>query len=86
LLREAKKARLRDYLASHPCVDCGEDDAIVLEFDHVFGNKLRGVTELAATGYSWKIIEEEIGKCEVRCGNCHRKASLRRQRALNANK
>lgn len=66
------KQRLYSYLSSHPCVDCSETDIRVLEFDHVRGNKSANITKLLKNATSWKAIENEIAKCEVRCVNCHR--------------
>lgn len=70
------KARLIEYLLVHPCVDCGETDVRVLEFDHVRGNKESSVSKMVtADATSWKRIEAEIAKCEVRCANDHRRKS-----------
>ncbi len=60
------------YLATHPCIDCGEADAVCLEFDHVRGPK-RGNIGTMLGDHSWETIEAEIAKCEVRCANCHRR-------------
>lgn len=66
------------YLLDHPCVDCGEGDPIVLEFDHVSGNKLFNISHAIRRGFSISSIEEEIRKCEVRCANCHRRVTAAR--------
>ncbi len=60
------------YLRDNPCVDCGETHPATLEFDHVRGEKSRGVTTMI-TIYSWKAVLAEIDKCDVRCANCHAK-------------
>ena len=59
------------YLADHPCVDCGEDDAVVLQFDHVRGQKISSVAHMVWRLRPWADIEAEIAKCDVRCANCH---------------
>ena len=71
--RQANKERMWNYLLEHPCVDCGLDDPRILEFDHVRGEKSHGVARMVTgSTFSWKRIEAEIAKCEVRCANCHR--------------
>ncbi len=65
------RLRLWNYLESHPCVDCGENNPIVLEFDHTKEDKLFAVAKMV-TKYSWENLEKEIAKCQIRCANCHR--------------
>lgn len=64
---------LKEYLSSHPCVDCHEPDPVVLDFDHVSGVKKGHVPSMCSEGMSWNTISAEIEKCEVRCANCHRR-------------
>lgn len=61
-----------EYLINHPCVDCGEKDIRTLEFDHIFDTKIHDISTAKYSG-RYKILIKEIKKCEVRCGNCHRK-------------
>lgn len=66
-----------EYLLKHPCVDCGEKNPLVLEFDHVRGKKLYTISEMLDSVYSLENIKREIAKCEVRCANCHRRKTAK---------
>jgi len=77
-IKRKSRARNRkfiyEYLSVHPCVDCKEPDPVVLEFDHVRGQKVDTISNLAFRyTSSLKRIKLEIKKCEVRCANCHRR-------------
>lgn len=69
---------VKEYLQSHPCVDCEEEDWIVLEFDHVRDEKFIAISRMVAQAYRLDLIIEEIEKCEVRCANCHRRKTYER--------
>ena len=69
--------KIIDYLRGHPCVDCGEQDIVVLEFDHV-GDKVADISVYAGGGRTWASVKAEIDKCEVRCANCHRRKTRER--------
>jgi hypothetical protein len=70
----AKRMKVFMYLLEHPCVDCGEPDPLVLDFDHRDPSKKhRGVAQMMSGTTSWAKIQEEIQKCDVRCANCHRR-------------
>ena len=64
------------YLKAHPCVDCGEADVIVLDFDHR-RDKKHTISQLVYSNKSWEEILGEIEKCEIRCANCHRRKTAR---------
>lgn len=72
------KSLLLDYLKLHSCVDCGETDPVVLQFDHVNGQKFKEITVMANAGYSWSALQQEIDKCVVRCANCHIRITAKR--------
>lgn len=70
--RKQNVAFVLNYLYTHPCVDCGETDPIVLEFDHRDpATKTDEVGRLIHAG-TMRRVRLEIEKCDVRCGNCHR--------------
>ena len=79
---EYAKARRREnhervvaHLRANPCVDCGEVDPVVLDFDHL-RDKVADVS--AMLGRAWATIEAEIAKCDVVCANCHRRRTAAR--------
>jgi hypothetical protein len=63
------------YFSSHPCIDCGEADPIVLEFDHR-GDKSFNIAK-GLRDRSWDDLVSEIAKCDVVCANCHRRRTAR---------
>lgn len=70
-LVRVKQIRIIEYLRNHPCVDCGEKDIVVLQFDHIRGKKKYLLSTIVSGGHSWETVSKEISKCEVRCANCH---------------
>jgi len=83
-IRRAKQVaenqkRLVSYLRVHPCVDCGETDIVVLQFDHVRGKKFKEIGRMMAC--AWKTIEREIAKCVVRCANDHIRRTAKVQKS-----
>jgi hypothetical protein len=77
---KARRLKMLEYLSSHPCVDCGEKDPIILEFDHRDPKtKIMAVGTMFALNRPWNKIMQEVDKCDVRCANCHkRKTALTR--------
>lgn len=78
LIREKTVEYIVDFLKKHPCVDCGEADLRVLEFDHRKDSvKLKAVSTLVRYRVNLDVVKREIAKCEVRCANCHRRKTAR---------
>lgn len=72
-MRQPIRDYIDNYKRSHPCVDCGEDDIRVLQFDHRDpSEKLNTISKLSSCS-SLATVIEEISKCDVRCANCHQR-------------
>lgn len=74
------QSNLVEYLNTHPCVDCGETDIVVLQFDHVRGVKIDSVSNMIKNVSSWETIFKEIQKCDIRCANDHARKTARQQK------
>ncbi|HST70550.1 MAG TPA: hypothetical protein VLI94_12950 [Solirubrobacterales bacterium] len=81
-LLEERTQYLVAFLREHPCVDCGESDPIVLEFDHLRDKKF-GIAS-GIRGRKWQDVLDEIAKCDVVCANCHRRRTAKRGGFLRA--
>jgi hypothetical protein len=68
---------LQEYRATHPCVVCGEDEPMVLEFDHRDPvTKRFNLGEAVSRGWTLASVKKEVVKCDVRCANCHRRKTF----------
>lgn len=83
MLRRRRRAQayVLDHLSTHPCTDCPEADALVLEFDHVT-EKTGGIAELVRDGVPIPRLAAETGRCEVVYANCHRRRTTIRARSF----
>jgi AcrR family transcriptional regulator len=77
--QQARRAQVLDHLRHHRCVDCGEADPVVLEFDHL-DEKTASVSVLISQAATREAVEAEIARCEVVCANCHRRRTAMRGR------
>lgn len=75
--QKENKEFLINYLKENPCIECGESDIIVLEFDHIESDKKFKNISVLRKHYNLKILKKEIEKCQVLCANCHRKKTAR---------
>ena len=91
ILSDTRKAKIRknnsvridlarefiySYLTEHACVECGESDILVLEFDHI-EEKSYGISQMMSSGMPIEKISNELMKCEVRCANCHKRKTAK---------
>jgi len=74
--RAEARENVYNYLRQHPCIDCGETDIVVLDFDHL-RDKRFNIAHMIERGHSWSSILAEIEKCEVVCANDHRRRTAR---------
>lgn len=66
-----------DHLKLNCCIDCGESDIVLLDFDHIdTSTKISSVSDLIRGG-SMERLETEMSKCEVRCVSCHRRRTAK---------
>jgi hypothetical protein len=84
IARDRIRAYITTHLKTNPCVDCGETDPIILEFDHIKAKDFN-ISDAARKGVGMKKLKDEIAKCEVRCANCHRKKTYERSGLTHKN-
>lgn len=76
--------RNRNYvdqiLKNSSCIDCGNTDPRVLEFDHVRGIKIGHISHGIRSAWNLNKLKDEINKCEIRCCNCHRIVTIERRK------
>lgn len=66
----AKRDYYANYLREHPCVDCGNDNILVLQADHE-NDKMCNISTMVSNGVSLQSLMTELEKCVIRCANCH---------------
>ena len=82
---KAKRVEVSAYLRSlkeqSGCIDCGNKDFRVLDFDHI-GVKTINPSQMVFKGWGRARIDKELAQCVVRCSNCHRIVTYERAHAV----
>lgn len=69
-----------------PCADCKVVyPHYVMDFDHVRGEKVKNLSKLVNSTYTWRLVEIEIEKCDLVCSNCHRIRTWNRSVGASSN-
>ena len=66
------RATVLKHLLASACIDCGESDHVVLDFDHRDRSKKRSDISGAIRIFGEDGLRKEMLKCDIRCSNCHR--------------
>jgi hypothetical protein len=83
-VRDRNRNYILSYLLDHPCVDCGEFDPLLLDFDHTMGKKEINIATAVINSWALDSLQEEIKKCEIRCVRCHRIKTAKEQGWYNS--
>ncbi len=75
--RTVNRDLVYDFLVTHPCVDCGEGDPVLLDFDHVDETTKRWSVGAMLSRRTTSAVRREMSKCVIRCANCHRRRTAR---------
>lgn len=69
-LKERNRMYIWEILRKSKCVDCGNGDPLVLDFDHIM-DKNKEISKLIFSA-GIEVLQQEVKKCEIRCCNCHK--------------
>ena len=78
IMRNKRHQIVLEFTQKNPCKSCGEDDPVVLEFDHRDrATKRFTVSQACSQKLPIKDLVEEMAKCDVLCANCHRRKTAK---------
>jgi hypothetical protein len=71
--RNKRRIKFFTWLKTKHCIECGEQDFRVLEFDHRDPAEKSFIISEKIADLSFETLNKEIEKCDILCANCHRK-------------
>lgn len=80
---ERNKEWVLNYKHSHPCIKCGENDPIVLQFHHLQDKKFN-ISRKKGESCSLQKIQDEVTKCVILCANCHLREHAKKKSIPNS--